>query len=143
MTKRPTFWSALWVLLGAARKRATGRQRRQQELLNQRSGGNGTDWGAIGTVLTAVFMIVVNVVAVFVLRTAVSSAQRVEVEQQGKIVVSETFLQGVSLYQPHTYTWRDNQGRVAIPAGKILKIEDTELDRMDWLVEGVDGSAKG
>ena len=112
MTKRPTFWSALWVLLGAARKRATGRQRRQQELLNQRSGGNGTDWGAIGTVLTAVFMIVVNVVAAFVLRTAVSSAQRVEVEQQGKIVVSETFLQGVSLYQPHTYTWRDNQGRV-------------------------------
>ena len=112
MTKRPTFWTALWVLLGAARKRATGRQRRQQELLNQRSGGNGTDWGAIGTVLTAVFMIVVNVVAAFVLRTAVSSAQRVEVEQQGKIVVSETFLQGVSLYQPHTYTWRDNQGRV-------------------------------
>ena len=38
---------------------------------------------------------------------------------------------------------RDNQGKVAIPAGKILKIEDTELDRMDWLVEGVDGSAKG
>ena len=38
---------------------------------------------------------------------------------------------------------RDNQGKVAIPAGKILKIEDTELDRMDLLVEGVDGSAKG
>ena len=38
---------------------------------------------------------------------------------------------------------RDNEGRIVIPAGKVLRIEDTELDRMDWLVEGVDGSAKG
>ncbi len=38
---------------------------------------------------------------------------------------------------------RDNEGKIAIPAGKVLKIEDTELDRMDWLVEGVDGRAKG
>jgi len=38
---------------------------------------------------------------------------------------------------------KDNEGETAIPAGKILKIEDVELDRMDWLVEGVDGSAKG
>jgi hypothetical protein len=38
---------------------------------------------------------------------------------------------------------RDNEGRTAIAAGKILKIEDQELDRMDWLVEGVEGRAKG
>jgi len=38
---------------------------------------------------------------------------------------------------------KDNEGRVAIPAGKVLKIEDVELDRMDWLVEGVDGRARG
>ena len=38
---------------------------------------------------------------------------------------------------------RDNEGKIPIPAGKVLKIEDTELDRMDWLVEGVDGRAKG
>jgi len=38
---------------------------------------------------------------------------------------------------------RDNEGRIAIPAGKVLKIEDVELDRMDWLVEGVVGKARG
>jgi len=38
---------------------------------------------------------------------------------------------------------RDNAGGIAIPAGKVLKIEDVELDRMDWLVEGVDGRAGG
>ena len=38
---------------------------------------------------------------------------------------------------------RDNKGNIRIPAGKTLKIEDVELDRMDYLVEGVDGSANG
>jgi simple sugar transport system substrate-binding protein len=38
---------------------------------------------------------------------------------------------------------RSNEGRIVIPAGKILKIEDVELDRMDYLVEGVDGRATG
>lgn len=37
---------------------------------------------------------------------------------------------------------RDNAGNVAIPAGKVLKIVDTELDRMNWMVEGVEGSAR-
>lgn len=38
---------------------------------------------------------------------------------------------------------RNNEGGIAIPAGKVLKIVDVELDRMDWLVEGVDGRAQG
>ena len=38
---------------------------------------------------------------------------------------------------------RDNRGITQIPAGKTLKIEDVELDKMDWLVEGVDGRASG
>jgi simple sugar transport system substrate-binding protein len=38
---------------------------------------------------------------------------------------------------------KNNEGRVAIPAGRVLKIEDVELDKMDYLVEGVEGSAKG
>lgn len=38
---------------------------------------------------------------------------------------------------------KDNEGNVAVPAGKIIKIEDVELDRMNWLVEGVDGRAHG
>jgi simple sugar transport system substrate-binding protein len=38
---------------------------------------------------------------------------------------------------------RDNRGNIQVPAGKVLKIVDVELDKMDYLVEGVDGSANG
>jgi basic membrane protein A len=38
---------------------------------------------------------------------------------------------------------RDNKGNIRIPAGKTLRIEDVELDHMDYLVEGVDGRAHG
>lgn len=33
----------------------------------------------------------------------------------------------------------DNNGNTQVPAGKTLKIEDVELDKMNWLVEGVQG----
>ena len=38
---------------------------------------------------------------------------------------------------------KDNKGNVRVPAGKTLKIVDVELDKMDYLVEGVDGSVNG
>ncbi len=38
---------------------------------------------------------------------------------------------------------RDNRGKTVIPAGKTLRIVDVELDKMDWLVEGVEGSTLG
>lgn len=38
---------------------------------------------------------------------------------------------------------RDNSGRTVVPAGKTVRIDDVELDKMDWLVEGVLGSAHG
>jgi basic membrane protein A and related proteins len=37
---------------------------------------------------------------------------------------------------------RDNTGRTVIPAGKTIAIADTELDGMDWLVEGIQGDTK-
>lgn len=95
MRTLPTFWSTLRVLLGAARKRSAGRQQRQQELLYNRSGKNVTDWGGIGFVFAAFFMIALNVVAAFVLRTAITSAQRVEAERTGKIVVSREFIDSI------------------------------------------------
>ena len=36
-------------------------------------------------------------------------------------------------------TLKDNRGRVVIPAGKAYPVTDVELDKMDWLVEGVEG----
>jgi basic membrane protein A and related proteins len=38
---------------------------------------------------------------------------------------------------------KNNEGRIAIPAGHTVKIEDVELDKMDYLVEGVEGNARG
>jgi simple sugar transport system substrate-binding protein len=37
---------------------------------------------------------------------------------------------------------RDNTGRVAIPAGVTLAIEDPKLDSMDWLLEGIQGDTR-
>ncbi len=34
---------------------------------------------------------------------------------------------------------RDNHGRVAIPAGKTIAVQDPVLDGMDWLLEGIEG----
>lgn len=110
MNKQPTFWSTLRILLGAAHKRSTGRQKRQQELLSNRSGKKATDWGGIGFFFAALFMIGLNVAAAFVLRTAVTSAQRVEVERQGKIVVSRDFIDAINNSEASTnryWRWDD------------------------------------
>jgi hypothetical protein len=90
---QPGFWRTVSLLLGAARKRSEGRRRRQQQLLNNRSDGKGTDLGGFAIVLFVVFMFFLNGIAAFVLQSAVESAQRVEIEQQGKIVVSLEFFQ--------------------------------------------------
>ena len=90
--RRPSFWQTVRLLLGAARKRSEGRRKRQKQLLNQRS---GTDWGALGTVLSVVFMIVLNALGAFTLRFAVESGERAQAESQGKIAVSSSFLAAV------------------------------------------------
>jgi simple sugar transport system substrate-binding protein len=36
---------------------------------------------------------------------------------------------------------KDNKGAVVVPAGKVLKQTDLELEKMNYLVEGVIGSA--
>jgi simple sugar transport system substrate-binding protein len=37
---------------------------------------------------------------------------------------------------------RDNTGKTVIPAGVTVGIEDPALDRMDWLLEGIQGEAR-
>src|SRR3981189_3593142 len=89
----PSFWNTVGLLLRASRKRAAGRRKRQRELLSSRAGKNATDWNRLGFAFTTLVMVVLNVAAAFVVRTAVSSGERFEVERQGKIVVSSWFLQ--------------------------------------------------
>jgi simple sugar transport system substrate-binding protein len=38
---------------------------------------------------------------------------------------------------------RDNTGRAVVPDGKTIKIEDPWLDRMNWLLEGIQGQVNG
>ena len=91
--KRPSpgFWKTAGLLLSAARKRAAGRRKRQRELLQQRSRGNATDWSGFSYAIGIFFMAALNVLAVFAMRSAVETAERIEAERQGKIVVSSAF----------------------------------------------------
>lgn len=89
------FWSTVRLLLRVARKRADARRERQQELLQYRAKKNATDWGSLGFVFTVFLMLVVNVLAAFVLKTTFEAGQRVEVERQGKMVVSRSFFNKV------------------------------------------------
>ena len=89
---QPTFWKTVRLLLGAARKRSAGRRKRQQELLNRRSGKNATDWSGFGFAFAILVMVALNALAAFVVKVAVDSGERLEAESHGKIVVSQQFL---------------------------------------------------
>src|SRR5262249_54622340 len=91
LPRPPSFWKTVRLLLGAARKRASGRQKRQRELFQARSRKTSIDWGPLGFALTVLLMIILNVVAAFVVRAAVAAGERIEAERQGKIVVSRWF----------------------------------------------------
>src|SRR5580692_619225 len=97
--RKPTFWGTVALLLAATRKRSAGRRARQQQLLQNRSAGKGTDWSGLGSALFGIFMIALNGIAAGVLTTSVDAAQRVEIQRQGKIVVSGSFLELVNQIQ--------------------------------------------
>jgi membrane protease YdiL (CAAX protease family) len=90
--RAPGFWSTVKLLLGAARKRSAGRQKRQQELLSNRAGKNATDWSAISFGFMVLFMILLNVFAAFAVKGVVESGQRIQAEQKGLIVVDQSFI---------------------------------------------------
>src|SRR5258708_29445376 len=90
----PGFWTTVRLLLGATRKRAAGRRKRQQELLQNR-GKNAIDWGGLGLFLTVILMVVLNIGAAFAVRTDFTSGARNAAERQGRIAVSSRFLHEV------------------------------------------------
>jgi len=66
---------------------------------------------------------------------AVTPAIRNKVAQ-----VQEQLLNGSqTIYQGQL---RDNRGRIVVPTGKTLSIEDPSLDGMNWLLEGIEGEVK-
>jgi len=95
----PSFWKTVGILLGTARKRAAGRRKRQSELLQYRGSRTGASWEQLAFLATVLLMIALNILAAFVVREAVSSGRRIEIERQGKIVVSRSFFNGVRSLQ--------------------------------------------
>lgn len=89
--KKPGFWQTVRLLLGVARKRGLGRTKRQRDMLRNRSGGRSFDMGQIGFVLTAGFMVIINVFAALSARIAVDAGERLQIQRQGKIAVSSRF----------------------------------------------------
>jgi membrane protease YdiL (CAAX protease family) len=93
----PTFWQTVRILLVSARRRATGRQRRQQELLNSRAKKSTTNWSFLGVLFGVLFMAAVHIMAAFAISLAIEAAQRAAPDpaNRGKIVVSQGFLDSV------------------------------------------------
>jgi len=85
------FWKTVGLLLGASRRRSDGRRHRQQQLLNNRSGRDATDWGGLAVVVGLLFMAFLHGAAAFAIISAVNASQTIEVERQGKLVVSSRF----------------------------------------------------
>jgi len=90
------FWSTVRLLLGAVRKRSAGRRKRQQEIMQTRSGKKSSSMDGIGVGIGLffgiLFMAFLNGAAAFVVNLAVEAGQRIDVERQGRIVVSVSFL---------------------------------------------------
>lgn len=103
------FWRTLGLLLGASRKRAIGRQKRQKELLNNRARKQTLNWSRFGILLPILLMTFLNAVAAYVVNSAVLAGERMEAERNGKIVVSDTFLDQVKKADAAASHARENQ----------------------------------
>ena len=88
----PTFWGTVWLLLGASRRRAVGRQKRQRELLRNRAGKSAVGWGGFAFFMGLLLGVGVNVCAAIILCMAVTAADRLEAGRGGKIIVDKWFL---------------------------------------------------
>jgi membrane protease YdiL (CAAX protease family) len=84
----PGFWKTVGLLLAAARRRSRGRQRRQQEILNQR---NASDWGGLAELAVFAFLLIMSGLAALIFWFAISIGQRFDLDRQGKSIVSREF----------------------------------------------------
>lgn len=114
---QPGFWRTIRLLLGAARTRAAGRRKRQQELFRDRAGKSSTDWSGLNFALAILFMVLLNLGAAWAVTLAVDAGERVEAERQGKIVVSRRFLEQLKKYSEIDRGWYNglHYGPLAVP----------------------------
>jgi membrane protease YdiL (CAAX protease family) len=95
----PSFWTVVFLLLRAARQRTAGRIRRHIKL-RQRRGGIAAALGpALGFVFVCLLAVALHAGAASDMLIAVSSAQRVQAEANGKVVVDEWFAGRIENYE--------------------------------------------
>jgi len=87
----PSFWRTVKLLLSAARKRAQGRQRRQQQLLQNRSNAQSTGWSSFGLVLPVIMSLLLNVAAVGAVWFAVETGQEIAGAQRRNTAVQNRY----------------------------------------------------
>ena len=95
LARGPNFWQTVGLLLSVSRRRAAGRRHRQQQLLQFRTGSSANTLGALATLMTWLAMAFVNGSAAYVVHLTASHGQRIEAEQQGKVVVNSFFLDAI------------------------------------------------
>jgi hypothetical protein len=88
----PGFRRTVWLLLMAARRRSIGRQKRQRQLLSYRSGGAAANWSGFRSATVIAFTAFVHIAAGLGVIWAVTSAERLDAERTGRVVVNDDFL---------------------------------------------------
>ena len=73
------FWATVALLLANSQKRAA------------RRGHKNSDWREIVFVLAVLFVALVNILAALLVKAAVTSGERIEIERQGKVLVDQWF----------------------------------------------------
>ncbi len=79
------------LLLGTARRRALGRQKRQQELMRRRTKKPSMSLGGLASFGALAITVVIHCVAAYICYRAVTAGQVLAAEQGGKIVVDGWF----------------------------------------------------
>ena len=110
--------------------RAAGRRERQRKLLQHRTGRDSTDWNVLGSLISAVVMIALNVLAAFVVRSAVDSGERIEAELEGKIVVTRYFLDAVKAVTKDPSRTTDDRSFLEIEGQTLVPPYSSEARRI-------------
>jgi len=121
----PSFWKTVGLLLRAARVRSHGRGRRQQQLLNNKTGKSSRSaLGILGLFGAVIIGLLIHGSAGFLLYIAIHASQRYEAERQGKIVVSNALFESMTQNDFQHTIKREAEQTAEHYGGKPKDIED-------------------
>lgn len=81
----PSFWRTVALLLKTSRKRAQGRQKRQRQLMQNRSNAQSTNWNGFGVVLPVIMSLLLNGAAAGAIFIVVETGQEIAGAQRWNV----------------------------------------------------------